>query len=100
MIKEKFGKREVLMLRNAEDKIGLMDSNKPTCSLLIAVWILCRFGVYEIQKARKLSDKGFESNNLITILPEKYQSSENKAPSIIEITKYSNLLNKVEYKYF
>ncbi len=99
---QKFKNKKSLLLVTKDRKIGLKDSfGRHTCSLLIAAWILVRFGLYEIPSIQKLSkNKQLPAKHLITILPKKYEETEQKVFDILEVTKYKNFLKKINYKFY
>ncbi len=94
---EKFSGKDVIIL---DSKIGLTDKEgKPTCSLLIATWILGRLGVHKLD-LKDSTRKLFEAKKVITILPEKYKTSEAKALEIIKATKFKDQVKNIHYKFF
>src|SRR3989344_9564234 len=94
---ENFGDSTVMILSANGKRIGLTEkSGKPTCSLLIATWILCRLGYFSLDKF----PKQFSAKKIITILPKKYQESEEKMLEILKSTKFSNLVDRLEYIWF
>ncbi len=98
---QKFQDKEVLLLIKDGKRIGLKDgSGKHTCSVLIAAWTLVRFGRYELDSMKKFSSKEFKANQLITILPTKYEETEQKVIDILEVTKYQDLIKNIRYEFF
>jgi len=99
--KEKFKSGENSLLVKDNKKIGLINSSgKFTCSILVAAWILVRFGIYNLHSIKKFSNKNFEAKGLITILPQKYKKTEQKVLDILETTKYKNLIKNIKYEFF
>ncbi len=82
--------------------IGLITrDNKPSCSLLIAIWYLCRLGVYpKPEDLRMYGNKDFIGKKIITILDKKYKETEGNVLILIKATKYRHLLDKIGYKFF
>lgn len=98
---QKFGEKGVLLLSLKNNNIGLKDSQgKYSCSLLIAAWILARFGILKVPSLKKFSNKDFAANKLITILPKKYEETEEKVLDILRVTKYKDLLKNIRYEFF
>ena len=95
-----------LVLTNKGEKIGIRDyfsgHQKNTCASLIAVWQLARLGVYELEKETfiKRSEKPFSAARTITVLPEKYRESENKATIILKNSNFAHLVDKIEHVFF
>lgn len=77
-------------------------SHKNTCALLTSCWLLCRLGVYRIpdDAVRRFGEKAFEAKKLITVLPEKYKNSEDKALKIIKASGRKEILKNIEYRFF
>ena len=98
--------KRALMLKKAEYGIGLKEeigfTERHTCAMLIAAWDLCRLGAYKIpeESIRRLNDKTFESEKIISIIPTKYNEVENKSLQIIKATKFKDLSDKIEQKFF
>jgi len=82
--------------------IGLITKdNKPSCSLLVAIWYLSRLGVYGMPAKTQLQNsKEFIAKKIITILPEKYKETEEKVLVLIANTKYNIYLDRIEYIYY
>ena len=98
---QKFNNKKVLLLVTKGKKIGLKDNfGKYTCSLLIAAWILVRFGVLQLSSLKKLKNKELSANRLITILPQKYKETEQKVLEILAVTKYKYLIKNIKYEFF
>ena len=69
---------------------------KYPCSLFIASWYLLRIGKIE----SPMFPKELVAEKLINILPESFKPFEEKALEIIRSTKYSDLIDKIDYKTF
>lgn len=97
---------KAIILKTEGRSIKLRDyfesSVKNTCALLTACWLLCRLGIYVIPEngIRRLNTRSFEGNNIITILPKKYEYNEYKALAIIRALGRKELLKKIEYIFF
>lgn len=91
-----------LFLLEGKNKIALQRNGKPTCSALIAVWVLYRFGIFNTPNKllKNLGNKEFIGRRIITILPEKYRDTEDKVLKIIKNSKHKGILNSMEYKFF
>ncbi|MCC7469737.1 MAG: hypothetical protein IT284_01190 [Bacteroidetes bacterium] len=91
---------EVLKLiedQNLKEEIGdYVRAKKYPCSLFIASWYLLRIGKIE----SPMFPKELVAEKLINILPESFKPFEEKALEIIRSTKYSDLIDKIDYKYF
>ncbi len=85
-----------------KESIGLVTkSNKPSCTLLIAIWYLCRFGIYGVPaKTRRFNKKEFIAEKLVTIIPEKYKDGELKVLKLLGATKFKDLVKNIEHIYF
>lgn len=98
--------KEALVLQNHNGKIGLKEefefTYRHTCALLSASWSMCRLGILKIppDAVRNLSGKTFEAKNLITILPEKYRSVEDKVVGIVRSTKFNDVILNMKYEFF
>lgn len=87
-----------------EYKNYIKNHSKTPCSLLAATWYLQRLGLIKV-KNRKLkrlikSNKPFAAKNIITILPRKYQSIEEKSLQIIGATKFERYLKNITNIFF
>lgn len=71
-------------------------TKKYPCSLFIATWYLIRLGKLE----STIFPKDLVAERLVNILPESFKPFEEKAIDIIRSTKYSDLVDKIDYKYF
>lgn len=93
---------ETKTFRKGQESIGLItNNNKPSCTLLIAIWYLCRLGIYGVPaKTQSFSDKSFVGRKLITIIPEKYKEGEEKVLKLLKETKYNYLIKDIEQIYF
>lgn len=98
--------KQVLMLNEEGKKIGLEDEYefmyRHTCALLSAAWTLSRLGVYDIPSKAiyRASNSEFKAKKAITILPKKYKSVEDKVLEILRSTKFEEVIDRMEYKYF
>ena len=103
---EHFHEREVVILKNNERSIGLKEfsftTQKHTCAILSAAWTLCRLGAYEFPSGSitPRTNKKISAHNIVTILPKKYEATENKMKEIIASTRFAPLLERVEHVYF
>lgn len=77
-------------------------AHKYTCALLSASWSLCRLGVFSIPTGAidNLYKKPFEAKRIVTILPRKYKSVEDKVIEIIKSTKFKPVIQGIEYEFF
>lgn len=99
--KQRFKDKEVLLLEIENKVVGLKNGvRKHTCSLLIAAWILTRFGVYEFPSLKRFSGKEFKADQLITILPDKYKETEERVLRLLAATPHKHFLNKMRYEFF
>ncbi len=91
---------EVLRLIEDEklknDIADYVRAKKYPCSLFIAAWYLVRLGKIETP----LFDKSFAAEKLVNILPESFKPFEEKALEIIRATKFADVVERIEYKYF
>ncbi len=71
-------------------------AKKYPCSLFIAAWYLVRLGKIETS----LFDKTFIAEKLINIIPESFKPFEEKALEILRSTKYADVVDRIDYKYF
>lgn len=98
--------KEVLMLQESTHKFGLEEKFKfayrHTCAMLSCSWSMCRLGIYRIPQdaIRSLTNKQFEAKKLLTILPEKYRSVEDKVIEIVGATKFKGSVKNMEYEFF
>lgn len=99
-------KKEVLILNHESGRIGLRESHsfmtRHTCAILSAVWSLARLGFYKLKEEdlKRFSDKPFTANKIITILPRKYKSVEDKVIKIIESAGLHKFRPKMKYKFY
>lgn len=90
------------------------------CSFLVAAWHLLRLGVVknhrryfkptsEVLRGRRATNltnpvnnknKPFIANKIITILPSRYKTVEEKAIEVIRSTEYKESLKRFTYKFF
>lgn len=98
--------KEALVLEDHNGKIGLKEefefAYRHTCALLSASWSLCRLGIFKIPQdaVHNLGNKTFEAHKVITILPEKYRTVEDKVIEIIKSTKFNDVVKNIEYEFF
>ncbi len=103
---ESFPGKTSLIMETKNKKIGIRDyfgnSHKNTCASVVVAWSLCRLGIYDLSKDTivKLSTNSFIGTNIVTVLPERYESNEEKALAIIKNTPYTDLLRNIEYLFF
>jgi hypothetical protein len=94
---ESFKNKKVYFLSFNNEKISIKEmingKEKLNCCLLAAAWILYRFG-YSTEL------NSIQNYNLITILPKKYQSNEEKALNILKACNFDELTNKIFYHFF
>jgi len=91
---------EVIMLKGG---VGLTtNKGDPTCALLIAAWHLCRLGLMKVPKkaVKNFSEKSFTADKIMTIIPEKYRSNEDKVLAIIKASKFKDDIDRIEYLFF
>ncbi len=74
----------------------IVSSKKYPCSLFIATWYLIRLW----QIPSMLLDTEHRAEHLINILPESFRPFEERGFEIIKNTKYQNLIERIENKYF
>tara|TARA_B100000745_G_scaffold298696_1_gene247922 strand:- start:6747 stop:7286 length:540 start_codon:yes stop_codon:yes gene_type:complete len=79
-----------------ESLISYIKTKKYPCSLFIAAWYLLRLGVLRSSEFPESES----ASKLINILPKSFESYEDKAREVIATTKYANLLDCIENKYF
>ena len=91
---------EVLKLVNdqrlKEEIVDYTKAKKYPCSLFIAAWYLARLGYMPFSALPKDQTAG----RLINILPESFKPFEDKGLEIIASTKFSEAVDKIEYKFF
>lgn len=75
------------------------------CSLLVAVWYLFRLGIFKINgdllkpvNDAKIED--FPAKNIITVLPNRYRSVEEKALNFIAASNYREVSDRIEHIYY
>ncbi len=102
IVSKKVGNVETKTFVNGATSIGLIThDNKPSCTLLIAIWYLVRFGVYGIPaKTRKFSSSSFAAQRLLTILSKKYEDGEYKVLELLKHTKFKEMIPRIEYEFF
>ncbi|MEK6890978.1 MAG: hypothetical protein AABX03_02475 [Nanoarchaeota archaeon] len=95
-------KEDSIFLIDGKNKIALQREGKPTCSALIAIWILCRFGIIKLPSdlVKNINKTGFYAEKLITILPKKYRETEDKVLKILKHSKHKEVVNLIEYGFF
>ncbi len=80
----------------------IQSRKKFPCSLFIASWYLLRLGAFgkpRVEIAYGNEDKIF-SKEIITILPDSFQTPERNATDIISSTKFNDLNKKIERIFF
>jgi hypothetical protein len=98
--------KQVIMLEEGNDKIGLEEDfefcKRYTCALLSSVWALSRLGIYDVPNnaVTAKTNKPFQADKIMTILPKKYTEVENKVLDIIRTTKFSDKIKRVEYIFY
>jgi hypothetical protein len=79
---------------------------KSPCSFLVAIWYLMRFGVYTPSREHQVYSKTslravpFVADQLINILPLRYQSIEDRAVALIAATPYAHLTDRISSRYY
>ena len=71
-------------------------AKKYPCSLFVAAWYLIRLGYIK----SPIFNEEFISRKLINILPLSFKPFEDKAFEIIRTTRFEDVLNMVENRYF
>ncbi|MEF8847377.1 MAG: hypothetical protein V5A57_03055 [Candidatus Paceibacterota bacterium] len=75
-----------------------------TCVFLATAWTLLRLGLVRAQHATQITGltdpKPFPAENLITVIPEKYKSVEERVAEVIKATEYEKYLDNIEHIYF
>ena len=95
--------KEVLILERNGLKIGLqenyIDRHRHTCAILSASWTLCRLGCFPFPEnsMKNLTNKNLNAREIITILPDKYKTSEDKVMEIITSTCHQNQKGRMDY---
>jgi hypothetical protein len=72
------------------------------CSLFIAAWYLLRLGVFGQPSLATVRGeaKDLYTDSLVTILPNAFQTPENKALEIIKNSKFHQLIGLIKVQYF
>lgn len=98
--------KDVVCLVEKEKLIGLEEEydfcNRHSCALLSATWSLLRLGLLDNSgiNLMKITEKSFTANNLITILPKRFEEVEKKVLEIIRTTKYREIEKNISYEFF
>lgn len=74
------------------------EKKKVPCSLCIVAWYLLRLGL--IQSSDDSLKLDSISDNIVTIIPLRYQESEKKALKIIKNSEFNNYINNIHYVYY
>lgn len=81
----------------------ISEKGKCPCSFLIAAWYLVRFGIYDNHGVflKHPLKKPLAAKNIITVLPQRYESVEKKALEIIYSTPHKKMIEgKIEHVFF
>ncbi len=77
---------------------------KISCAFLICIWYLLRLGIIPDDKKliRRVSDskKPFIGKHVVTILPKKYKSVEEKVIEFLKKTKFKKATKRIKTKYY
>lgn len=79
-----------------EEILNYIKAKKYSCSLFIASWYLLRLGKF---KHDSFSESEY-ADKLVNILPESFKPFEDKGLEIIQSTRYSDVVSKIENRYF
>lgn len=84
-------------------KNGIRSSGRTPCSVLAAIWYLVRLGIYnsdnDIQPINGSKIDSFPANKIITILPQRYMSVEQRAMDYIKNSTYREYSDRIEHIY-
>jgi len=84
----------------------IVSRGRVPCSFLIVVWHLLRLGEIDDKKfgiyhpLDPLIDKPFVGKKLITILPERFKSVEERARDVIGRSQFGGVLDRLDYQFF
>jgi hypothetical protein len=88
---------ELIHDQNLKDQIcDYVRAKKYPCSLFIATWYLLRLGCI----THSAIDNAVIARRLINILPISLKPFEDKALEIISVTQYSEVIERIENRYF
>lgn len=75
-----------------------------TCVFLSSAWSLFRLGLIQSKHAIQITGltdpKPFSGQNLITILPKKYEPVEKRVLEVIKATSFKDCVKNIEYVFF
>lgn len=88
-----------LVLQTQAGKIGLQSKDvagaiSHSCTALSSAWTLCRMGVFPFpeQSLISLTGKTWKGDQYLSLLPSKFQSTEAKAFSLIQVAGLEDIL--------
>lgn len=70
------------------------------CSFMTAIWYLIRLGVFEKDAIVQNSKKFAPAETIINILPERFRTVEAKTLEIINSTKNTDAIGRVDYVFY